>query len=68
MDIFMNWPAYLSELTDETNEKFDAFYNFVDNYENAATLEAIVTSQLEAGPENTAINSPKGIENLLAQV
>jgi len=68
MDIIMIWPAYLSELTDETNEKFDAFNDFVDNYENAATLEAIFTSQLEANPENTAINSPKGIETLLAQV
>ena len=68
MDIIYYWPAHLSELTDETNEKFDAFNDFVDNYENAATLEAIVTSQLEASPENTVINSPKGIETLLAQV
>ena len=25
MDIIYYWPAHLSELTDETNEKFDAF-------------------------------------------
>ena len=68
MDIVLSWPAFLSELTDEGSEKVEAFYEWAENFADAATLEGLINSQFGSTSENTAISNHKGTETSLAQV